>query len=255
MQSGFIRGDSTVNQLIDFVHTIYQNGDKGQITRAIYLDFIKAFDRVWLRGLLHKLEMKGICGSLLSWFQSYVSDREIITVINGSLSLNQLKLYHKYITQPHIKRNTFSSIINKKYNLSSTVGGCEDVFEEIFGDVLLSRFYPSLFRNQTGMKHCRGILLYGPAGMGKTLIARTICQLLGTQPKIVNGPKVFSSLLGESEAKIRELLLMLNWMKKILKIVVYMSLFLMRSMPYVNDDRQMPAQHVTLYKTMLPVSY
>ncbi|CAF1390392.1 unnamed protein product [Didymodactylos carnosus] len=89
MQSGFIRGDSTVNQLIDFVHTIYQNGDKGQITRAIYLDFIKAFDRVWLRGLLHKLEMKGICGSLLSWFQSYVSDREIITVINGSLSSPQ----------------------------------------------------------------------------------------------------------------------------------------------------------------------
>ncbi|CAF1011415.1 unnamed protein product [Didymodactylos carnosus] len=86
MQSGFIRDDSSVNQLIDFVHTIYRNGDKGQITRAIFLDFSKAFDRVWLRGLLHKLEMKGIGGSLLSWFQSYVSDSEIITVIIGSLS-------------------------------------------------------------------------------------------------------------------------------------------------------------------------
>ncbi|CAF1101963.1 unnamed protein product [Didymodactylos carnosus] len=66
MQSGFIRGDFTVNQLIDFVHTIYQNGDEGQITKAIFLDFSKAFDRVWFRVLLHKLEMKGICGSLLT---------------------------------------------------------------------------------------------------------------------------------------------------------------------------------------------
>ncbi|CAF1501945.1 unnamed protein product [Didymodactylos carnosus] len=96
-------------------------------------------------------------------------------------------------------------IVNKRYNLSDTVGGCEDVFEEIFGDVLLSRFYPSSFINQTGVKYCRGILLYGLPGTGKTLIARTICQVLGTQPKIVNGPEVFSSLLGESEAKIREL--------------------------------------------------
>ncbi|CAF1361858.1 unnamed protein product [Didymodactylos carnosus] len=159
---------------------------------------------------------------------------------------------HKYITQPHIKRNTFFSIVNKKYNLSGTVGGCEDVFEEIFGDVLLSRFYPSSFINQTGMKHCRGILLYGPSGTGETLIARTICQVLGTQPKIVHSPEVFSSLLGESEAKIRELFIDAELDEQnIGKDSGLHVIIFDRSMPYVNDDRQMPAQHVPLYKTVL----
>ncbi|CAF1549719.1 unnamed protein product [Didymodactylos carnosus] len=55
------------------------------------------------------------------------------------------------------------------------------------------------------MKHSRGMLIYGPPGTGKTLIARTICEILGVKPKIVNGPEVFSSMSGESEAKIREL--------------------------------------------------
>ncbi|CAF4502520.1 unnamed protein product, partial [Didymodactylos carnosus] len=117
----------------------------------------------------------------------------------------KLKLFHQYDVKSHIKRNSFFSIINKKYNFSRVIGGCEEVLEQIFGDVLLSRLYPSTFINQTGIKHCRGILLHGPPGSGKTLLARTICQALNVKPKVVNGPEIFSKMLGESEEKIREL--------------------------------------------------
>lgn len=50
------------------------------------------------------------------------------------------------------------------------------------------------------------MLLYGPPGTGKTLIARQIAKALETkEPKIVNGPEIFSKYVGESEKKVREL--------------------------------------------------
>lgn len=51
----------------------------------------------------------------------------------------------------------------------------------------------------------RGVLLSGPTGTGKTLIARTICEMFDVQPKMVRGPEIFSRYLGESEKTIRDL--------------------------------------------------
>lgn len=57
-----------------------------------------------------------------------------------------------------------------------------------------------------GMKHVRGILLFGPPGTGKTLMARQIGQMLNArEPKIINGPQILDKYVGESEAKIRAL--------------------------------------------------
>ena len=54
--------------------------------------------------------------------------------------------------------------------------------------------------------HVRGMLLYGPPGCGKTLIARQIGKVLNArEPKIVNGPEVLDKYVGASEEKIREL--------------------------------------------------
>ena len=57
-----------------------------------------------------------------------------------------------------------------------------------------------------GINHCRGILLYGPPGCGKTLIARQIGKSLNSHPpKIVNGPEILDKYVGGSEEKIRAL--------------------------------------------------
>ena len=40
--------------------------------RAVVFDIIKAFDRVWHRGLIANLKHYGICGPLLNWFISYL---------------------------------------------------------------------------------------------------------------------------------------------------------------------------------------
>ena len=51
--------------------------------RVVFCDISKAFDRVWHKGLLHKLACMGISGSLLQWFQSYLSNRRRRVVLNG----------------------------------------------------------------------------------------------------------------------------------------------------------------------------
>ena len=52
----------------------------------VFLDISKAFDRVWHKGLLHKLSTFGVSGSLLKWFSSYLSDRSQRVVLSGSAS-------------------------------------------------------------------------------------------------------------------------------------------------------------------------
>jgi vesicle-fusing ATPase len=52
----------------------------------------------------------------------------------------------------------------------------------------------------------KGILLFGPPGCGKTLMARQIGKMLNSrEPKIVNGPEILNKFVGESEANIRKL--------------------------------------------------
>lgn len=56
------------------------------------------------------------------------------------------------------------------------------------------------------MNHVRGILLSGPPGCGKTLLARELSEMLGArEPKIVNGPEILDKFIGAAEKNIRDL--------------------------------------------------
>ena len=76
LQSGFIPGDSTVNQLVDIYNTFCKAIDDGLEVRAVFCDISKAFDRVWHKGLIYKLKSIGIDGRLLAWFSNYLSERK-----------------------------------------------------------------------------------------------------------------------------------------------------------------------------------
>ena len=86
LQSGFTPGDSTTFQLIHTYHVICEAVDSGKEVRVVFCDISKAFDRVWHRGLLHKLKSLGCPESLLKWFSSYLLGRRQRVVINGQAS-------------------------------------------------------------------------------------------------------------------------------------------------------------------------
>ena len=86
LQSGFIPGDSTVNQLIDIYNTFCKSLDEGKEVRAVFCDISKAFDRVWHKGLLFKLKSIGVSDSLLLWFSDYLAERKQRVVLPGAAS-------------------------------------------------------------------------------------------------------------------------------------------------------------------------
>ena len=85
-QSGFRPGDGTTYQLIDLMNDIYESFDDGRQIQAVFLDTSKAFDRVWIRGLLSKLNANGIRGKLLRWIMDYLTNREQRVTVDGSYS-------------------------------------------------------------------------------------------------------------------------------------------------------------------------
>ena len=83
LQSGFRPGDSAINQLIFFVHKIYEALESGREVGAVFVDISKAFDKVWHADLLCKSEALGVQLPLLQWFESYLLNRKQRVVIEG----------------------------------------------------------------------------------------------------------------------------------------------------------------------------
>lgn len=103
------------------------------------------------------------------------------------------------ITQP-------SKSLNKKLGMDfENVGGLDAQLDDIARRVLASRANPEAAR-RLGVSHVRGILLSGPPGCGKTLLARELSRLLGArEPQIVNGPEILDKFIGEAERRVRDL--------------------------------------------------
>jgi len=75
-QSGFMPGDSTVNQLVYLYNHFAKALDEKKEIYIVFCDISKAFDKVWHAGLLYKLKRAGIQGTLLAWFESYLKTND-----------------------------------------------------------------------------------------------------------------------------------------------------------------------------------
>jgi len=84
------------------------------------------------------------------------------------------------------------------------IGGLEEVSQELTEAVEWPLMYSERF-SEMGVKPPRGILLYGPPGCGKTLLAKAIATESEANFISVKGPEIFSKWVGESEKAIREI--------------------------------------------------
>lgn len=84
------------------------------------------------------------------------------------------------------------------------IGGLEEVKQELIEAVQWPLQKPQVFERM-GIKPPRGIILYGPPGCGKTLLARAIASESDANFISVKGPEVLSKWVGESEKAIREI--------------------------------------------------
>jgi len=84
------------------------------------------------------------------------------------------------------------------------VGGLNDTKQELQEAVEWPMKYPGLYE-KLGHKMPRGILLHGPSGTGKTLLAKAVATESEANFVSVRGPELLSKWVGESERGIREI--------------------------------------------------
>ncbi len=84
------------------------------------------------------------------------------------------------------------------------VGGLKPQLHRIREMIELPLRYPEVFQ-RLGIDPPKGVLLYGPPGCGKTLIARAIAHETEANFYSVSGPEVIHKFYGESEAHLRKI--------------------------------------------------
>ena len=109
---------------------------------------------------------------------------------------NALKL-----VEPSAMREVLVEVPKVKWD---DVGGLEEVKESLQEIVEWPLKHPESFE-RLGIKPPKGILLYGPPGSGKTLLARAVATESGANFISIKGPEIFSKWVGESEKHIRDI--------------------------------------------------
>jgi transitional endoplasmic reticulum ATPase len=84
------------------------------------------------------------------------------------------------------------------------VGGLSPIIEKIREVIEVPYKYKKIF-SKLGIDPPKGILLYGPPGCGKTLIAKALANELNAYFIAINGPEIMSKFYGESEQRLREI--------------------------------------------------
>jgi SpoVK/Ycf46/Vps4 family AAA+-type ATPase len=122
--------------------------------------------------------------------------RTIINLVPADVHLN-------LVSPKLLKRDLFRD----DYNFEEIgIGGLNMELVQVFRQALATRAVKPELADKLGVKHVKGILLYGPPGCGKSLIARKIGSMISPQdPQIVNGPEIMNKYVGQSEENIRNL--------------------------------------------------
>jgi transitional endoplasmic reticulum ATPase len=98
-------------------------------------------------------------------------------------------------------REVFVEVPNVNWD---QVGGLEDLKQKLIEAVEWPLSYPKIFKRM-GISPPKGILLYGPPGCGKTLLARAVATESKANFISIKGPELLSKWVGESEKAIREI--------------------------------------------------
>ncbi len=146
--------------------------------------------------LLNRPVLKGN-NIILNLFGSYLTFRVRKTVPLGPVIIRER-------TRIIVSREPVSEHIDEMDVRYEDIGGLHREIEKIREMVELPLRYPELFK-RLGIDPPKGVLLYGPPGCGKTLLAKAVANESEANFFAINGPEITSKYYGESEAKLREI--------------------------------------------------
>lgn len=83
------------------------------------------------------------------------------------------------------------------------IGGLDDELDKVREMIEIPMRHPELF-NRLGVEPPKGVLLHGPPGTGKTMMAKAVANEIDANFETISGPEIMSKYYGESEEKLRE---------------------------------------------------
>ena len=97
-----------------------------------------------------------------------------------------------------------SEIVEKPKTTFEDIGGMEEEILSIRQAIELPLTKPDAFEKM-GLTPPKGVLLHGPPGTGKTMIAKAVANETNAHFTSINGPEIISKYYGESEKQLREI--------------------------------------------------
>ena len=85
-QAGFRKNRSCQDQIVRLQSDIENGKNHSKYTIGVFLDFTKAYDMLWVEGLLHKVINLGIGGKMFEWIKQFLTNRAFQVKIGDALS-------------------------------------------------------------------------------------------------------------------------------------------------------------------------
>ena len=135
-------------------------------------------------------------------------DEISVMILGNSMEFKISKIMPKGVVK--INRSSNLTILDetpsdRKIHITyEEVGGLRTVIKSMREIVELPLKHPELF-SRLGVEPHSGVLLYGPPGCGKTLLAKVLATESDANMYSINGPEIMNKYYGETEARLREI--------------------------------------------------
>lgn len=118
-------------------------------------------------------------------------------VCNAQINKGELTetIYKKTLSEMNVKIDDFTF---------ENTGGLEDVKNELYTNIVLPLLHANKYK-EFGLQNACGILLYGPPGCGKTLLAKAVSNIGHCNFISIKGPELISKFVGDTEKELREI--------------------------------------------------
>ncbi|MBW4487327.1 MAG: AAA family ATPase [Trichocoleus desertorum ATA4-8-CV12] len=146
-------------------------------------------------------DLKALCQKA-----AYTALRRHVPALDGPISANLTVSQADFLQAiKEIKPAVLRSVEVESPNVSwDAIGGLDSLKQTLQESVEGALLYPELYQ-RTKAKAPRGILLWGPPGTGKTMLAKAVASQARANFIAVNGPELLSKWVGASEQAVREL--------------------------------------------------
>jgi transitional endoplasmic reticulum ATPase len=186
---------------------IYDKSSHGSIAETITLQLVEVekayFPKNVKRNIQERLQDSGLPLDVGHRFTSVMANGKVFTLEVVMAKPRGPGVICTENTKVEIDNLTAIDVSSNDKISFADVGGLVRIKRRLIELVILPTYYPEVFR-KLGIEPAKGILLNGPPGSGKTLLARAVASKFDASFFPISGPELFSKWYGESEARLRK---------------------------------------------------